>query len=104
MMKTGYEGYKNNAKIVLDATYNIRKHIKLNVPEVKCATHDASCVVTLVETGAPGCINPLALRDVLRNRNWLLSPTQFPLGCHFSMTLAAAGEWQKFNADLKKSV
>jgi glutamate/tyrosine decarboxylase-like PLP-dependent enzyme len=104
MMKIGYEGYKKNAKIVLDATYNIRNHIKKNVPEVTCATHDASCVVTLVSNNKPGCINPLALRDVMKTHGWLISPTQFPLGCHFSMTLAAAPEWKKFNSDLTKSV
>lgn len=93
MMKIGRQGYANNAKVILDACAGIKKAIKTEMPEITVATHNDSCVVTFSSTEKPGCINPMALKDVLKEYGWLLAPVQNPVGCHISMTLGIAADW-----------
>lgn len=93
MVKIGQEGYAKNAKTVLDACQGIKKAIKAEIPEILCASHDPSCVITLVGHGKKDSINPLALKDVIQKYGWYLSPVQNPQGVHISMTLSTASDW-----------
>jgi len=72
MMKIGRSGYAKNAKIILDACNGIRKAIKNEMPEILCATEDTTCVLTIVGRGKKDSINPLALKDVLKEHGWIL--------------------------------
>lgn len=74
------------------------------MPEIKVASHDASCVITLVGNGQKNGINPLALKDVIKKYGWILSPVQYPQGIHVSMTMATAKDWEKMVKYLKKSI
>lgn len=74
MVKIGQEGYAKNAKIVLDACEGIKKAIRAEMPEIKVASHDPSCVITLVGHNQKDSINPLALKDVIKKHGWYLSP------------------------------
>lgn len=90
MLKLGQEGYAKNAKQILEACEGIKRAIRKDIPELKVASHDPSCVITLVGHGTKDSINPLALKDVIKKYGWRISPVQNPQGVHISMTMATA--------------
>jgi hypothetical protein len=61
-------------------------------------------VITIVGNGDKNGINPIAMKPVMQEFGWILSPVQNPSGLHISMTIGIATKWQKLVGDLKKSV
>lgn len=43
------------------------------MPEIVLATHDNSCVVTVVGRPEKTAINPLALKDILKEHGWAMA-------------------------------
>ena len=68
MLSLGHNGYKENAKIILNACVSLKKAIREEVPELRVATYHDSSIVTLVQK--PGhSINPIALNDVIKKHH-----------------------------------
>lgn len=65
MLSIGHDGYRKNAKIILDACAGMKKAIREEVPELQVATYHDSSIVALIQK--PGYdINPIALNDVIK--------------------------------------
>lgn len=48
IMKTGYSGYLENAKLILTACSSLKKAVRAELPEIVVATQFDTCVVTLI--------------------------------------------------------
>lgn len=104
MMKIGRSGYVANAKKIFEAVQGIKAAIKAEMPEISYASQQCSPVVTIVGTGKKDSINPMALKPLMAECGFILSPVQQPSGLHISMTMGIAQDWHKLVAALKKSV
>jgi len=102
MVATGEEGYKSNAKAIMKEVEVAKNGIE-SIPEVSLIGSPVSSTLTIKSLDP--VIKDYAIAEAMKERGFIMSRMQNPMGCHFTFTYVHRnGGGKQFVDTLRKSI